>query len=167
MVCRRQQFYGFAVLSTILSLLVSTQTTSNVFPVSTTWVAGSNVTGLAAVYGSPGIASATADPGNREAACSQMSPTGPDTLYPFGGYSFYSMLRPNFISYVIVSDFWSLDVSCAWWTTIHVMKSQSIGSPGIYSATVFPGHKYAPSCVVNPYDNQFYVFSGYVGNSSI
>lgn len=77
------------VASIQLSLFVAAQNTSSAFTLTCTWMAGSsNLTVTqAAVYGSPGIASASADPGGRYSACSAASVSGPDALYLFGGSS--------------------------------------------------------------------------------
>lgn len=72
-----------------LSQFVSTQNTSTAFNVTSTWMAGSsNITiTQPVVYGTPGIASPTSDPGGRYGACSAASYIGLDTVYVFGGSS--------------------------------------------------------------------------------
>lgn len=84
-----QRFVTSMTIAMMMLSLVSSQTTSTAFTVSSVWMAGSNSTmnSLLAVYGSPGIASSTADPGGRNNACSAASQSGLDTFYMFGGYA--------------------------------------------------------------------------------
>lgn len=151
----RFQLYFFATFLQ-LSQLVSSQTTSIAFNLTSTWMAGSSTGGKAAVYGTPGIASATADPGSRNEACGAMSYVGPDSFIMFGGDSGSYM-----------GDLWSFDVATAWWTTLHISKTQSFGTQGVPSSTTFPGVKYWHACAMSPFDNQFYLFGGWAGTGSL
>lgn len=72
-------------LTSSLSSFVESQTPSSKFNATFTWIAGSNMTGAPTIYGTPGLASFSADPGGRYGACSAIAYSGPDTLYVYGG----------------------------------------------------------------------------------
>lgn len=64
-------------------------------------------------------------------------------------------------------DFWAFDVQSAWWSTIHGGNGMAFGVKGQPSASVFPGIKYASSCILNGIDNRFYLFAGRTAMSKL
>lgn len=140
------QLFFIAVLATYVSAQHSIPT---VFNMSSTWIAGSSATnGQVAVYGSLGVPASTNTPGWRYAACSVASNIGPDTMYLFGGQAQY-----------LPGDFWSFDVSSAWWTAIHSDQQQYFGVQGAASNSTFPGYKNNHASVLSK-PNQFFMFGG-------
>jgi N-acetylneuraminic acid mutarotase len=121
-----------------------------------TWFNGTNLADQAPSYGTQGTASATNNPGGRNASAAWKDNSG--NLWLFGGYGYAS----NGAGYL--NDVWKLNTSTSQWTWMKgsnsVNQSSVFGTQTVFSSSNTPGARNTVNAWSDASGN-LYIFGGY------
>lgn len=128
-----------------------------------TWVSGSNAGGVAPVYGTLGVASASNTPGGRDSAVGWADSSG--NLWLFGGFDYDSQSGANGTNEYL-NDLWEFSPTTKQWTWVG--GSNTGGAKGVYgtlgtpSASNVPGARGSQGIAVTWKDSSgnFWLFGG-------
>jgi len=128
-----------------------------------TWVSGSTAGGVAPVYGTQGVASASNIPGGRDSAVGWADSSG--NLWLFGGFDYDSTTGANGTNQYL-NDLWEFSAATKQWTWVG--GSNTGGAKGVYgtlgtpSASNVPGARGSQGIAVTWKDSSgnFWLFGG-------